>query len=691
MLRRQKKSRPEVLPAGWEAKKWKKKTVYVNHVTKQTQWEKPKMPDPPTPNVAPSNRSVQSSASTLPGHVAMVDGPVRRRGDPHSGKHVVKADGPVRKREDTTHSGEHVVKADGPDDDGYRRSSTDEDKRREARSRPSTDASQGLRGNGKPSSSGAPSSSTSRSTRHERNEEPNSPLPRGWSEAFTQSGKRYYRNHFDQTTTWERPTEAATRPTDATSSNSDGISGPTEAPSAATNLAPLSSLPPGWSKAVTKNGETYYRNDYDQTTTWEKPTEAATRPVVTHLAPLSPLPAGWSKAVTKNGETYYRNDYDQTTTWDKPKEAATRPAVTHSAPLAPLPAGWSEAFTQSGKRYYRNHIDQTTTWERPTEAAPSRVVAVNGSDGGKRESKEQKSPPAENKSGGQQEQPLPPGWSQAVTDNGETYYRNHTDQTTSWDRPVLAPANPRPDVARSEAPTRNRASAVRDRLARALRIRPGAGQQTGVPVSLPGVLGGIFANVEGLAAGAPESPKSTRNKKEKNKKNKKTKNKKNKKNKKKKNQERSFPVDIAGIIPARDWSEAIMSGMEAAGVKGFVEEEKAKDKKRGEAHKVHGKEIPGSGTPRSRSSSSSGSDSDSSEESGEEEGGELDTELDFTANAADENDDSDDDNDDSDDSDDDNDDSDDSDDSDDNEDEDDDDDDDDDDDSDDSDDDDDND
>ena len=37
----------------------------------------------------------------------------------------------------------------------------------------------------------------------------------------------------------------------------------------------------GWSEAFTEDGETYYVNDYDQTTIWERPTGTPTRRVVT--------------------------------------------------------------------------------------------------------------------------------------------------------------------------------------------------------------------------------------------------------------------------------------------------------------------------------------------------------------------------------------------------------------------------
>ena len=69
-----------------------------------------------------------------------------------------------------------------PDDGGgsRRRSSIDKAKPGKARSRPSNDTTSHRRqGRGKPSSSGGPRSNTSSSTRHEGDEEPDSPLPQG--------------------------------------------------------------------------------------------------------------------------------------------------------------------------------------------------------------------------------------------------------------------------------------------------------------------------------------------------------------------------------------------------------------------------------------------------------------------------------------------------------------------------------
>ncbi|XP_056417523.1 transcriptional coactivator YAP1 isoform X2 [Hyla sarda] len=95
----------------------------------------------------------------------------------------------------------------------------------------------------------------------------------------------------------------------------------------------------------------------------------------------------------------------------------------------PLPPGWEMAKTPSGQRYFLNHIEQTTTWQDPRKAMlsqmnvtappppPSPVVQPN----------------LMNPTG-----PLPDGWEQSLTPEGEIYYINHNNKSTSWLDPRFA-------------------------------------------------------------------------------------------------------------------------------------------------------------------------------------------------------------------------------------------------------------
>uniref|UniRef100_A0A672N910 WW domain-containing protein n=1 Tax=Sinocyclocheilus grahami TaxID=75366 RepID=A0A672N910_SINGR len=95
----------------------------------------------------------------------------------------------------------------------------------------------------------------------------------------------------------------------------------------------------------------------------------------------------------------------------------------------PLPPGWEMAKTPSGQRYFLNHNDQTTTWQDPrkallqmNQAAPASPVPVQQQN-------------IMNPASG----PLPDGWEQAITSEGEIYYINHKNKTTSWLDPRLDP------------------------------------------------------------------------------------------------------------------------------------------------------------------------------------------------------------------------------------------------------------
>ncbi|KAM9768354.1 transcriptional coactivator YAP1 isoform 5-T5 [Dama dama] len=94
----------------------------------------------------------------------------------------------------------------------------------------------------------------------------------------------------------------------------------------------------------------------------------------------------------------------------------------------PLPAGWEMAKTSSGQRYFLNHIDQTTTWQDPRKAMLSQMSVAAPT-----------SPPVQQNMMNSASGPLPDGWEQAMTQDGEIYYINHKNKTTSWLDPRLDP------------------------------------------------------------------------------------------------------------------------------------------------------------------------------------------------------------------------------------------------------------
>ncbi|XP_055937302.1 transcriptional coactivator YAP1-like [Argiope bruennichi] len=99
----------------------------------------------------------------------------------------------------------------------------------------------------------------------------------------------------------------------------------------------------------------------------------------------------------------------------------------------PLPQGWEMARTASGQRYFLNHLTQTTTWEDPRKKLST--GSLSNSSGITCSSTS--TSPASSLINLQNLVPLPDGWEQATTAEGEVYFINHKTRTTSWYDPRI--------------------------------------------------------------------------------------------------------------------------------------------------------------------------------------------------------------------------------------------------------------
>lgn len=121
----------------------------------------------------------------------------------------------------------------------------------------------------------------------------------------------------------------------------------------------------------------------------------------------------------------------------------------------PLPEGWEQAKTPQGQVYFLNHLTQTTTWEDPRKklllqqqlqplstppptpnsiVAPPLLSAVTTPAAG---SNAAAVLAASQQALTQALGPLPEGWEQAVTPEGEMYFIDHHTKKTSWFDPRL--------------------------------------------------------------------------------------------------------------------------------------------------------------------------------------------------------------------------------------------------------------
>ncbi|XP_039290450.1 transcriptional coactivator YAP1 [Nilaparvata lugens] len=136
--------------------------------------------------------------------------------------------------------------------------------------------------------------------------------------------------------------------------------------------------------------------------------------------------------------------------------------------LGPLPPGWEQARTPEGQVYFLNHLTRTTTWEDPrkTLAAQNQQQQQQAQQQQQQQQQQQRSnenllnsqanspqpqSPPQTQGGSTKGStgalspatspaplgPLPDGWEQASTNEGEIYFINHLTRTTSWFDPRI--------------------------------------------------------------------------------------------------------------------------------------------------------------------------------------------------------------------------------------------------------------
>ena len=288
-----------------------------------------------------------------------------------------------------------------------------------------------------------------------------SALPDGWQELVEESsGMTYYFHEADGITTWDRPesnaalesrSEVQGPPVCVTTSEGDVVE------ESVSEKAPLEgSLPEGWETVYDDaSNQTYYFNAYENKTSWDRPSLAATEslgdgveePKIPHLmedvgseSPVdkiadgatSPplltgdgdvsdvheqvpqhtgLPEGWEEVIEpSSGQVYYYHAGSNTTSWDLPESGTNESIAADLTPVgdppedsdqgasgaamvaasadsfvdsrarsgevsnvlkgAPsLPEGWQELYDDASERvYYFHGATGVTSWDPPSES-----------------------------------------------------------------------------------------------------------------------------------------------------------------------------------------------------------------------------------------------------------------------------------------------------------------------------------
>lgn len=107
-----------------------------------------------------------------------------------------------------------------------------------------------------------------------------------------------------------------------------------------------------------------------------------TKSILKQSTPVSPasdmcgLPSGWSMQVAPNGRVFFIDHTHKTTTWVDPRSGLpshvppknnipNRPKNTYVDDLGPLPDGWEERVHSDGRIFFIDHNKKTTQWEDP--------------------------------------------------------------------------------------------------------------------------------------------------------------------------------------------------------------------------------------------------------------------------------------------------------------------------------------
>ena len=260
------------------------------------------------------------------------------------------------------------------------------------------------------------------------------PLPAGWMEIIDEaSGLPYYVNEAENMTVWERPVAAVSESAPEDLLQAAEEENAAEAPLAVVAAAETNTeeLAPELTQASTNDIHTEGDAGREDTAALE-PAADATMAILGDTA--NTLPEGWIECTDPNsGQSYYVNEIDNTTTWERPvattenveasvaEEPAAENATVNPTPEPapevsgekasvamapevtlngeqnaidaapeeagddeqPLPAGWAELTDpSSGNLYYFNEATQETSWTRPTPANEEAVAAPVEPDAG---------------------------------------------------------------------------------------------------------------------------------------------------------------------------------------------------------------------------------------------------------------------------------------------------------------------
>ncbi|XP_047474966.1 E3 ubiquitin-protein ligase SMURF1-like isoform X2 [Penaeus chinensis] len=311
-------------------------------------------------------------------------------------------------------------------------------------------------------------------------------LPEGWEERRTTTGRLYYVNHHDRTTTWERPTlpahiiAACCRPADTS-----GVASPSRHSTSSTTIASTTTSPAGGnivlsnpnttSSDVPQEGtpvrrdprehrrsraESVERVSQRDTGESRRNPDSVRRRSARHRNYLSrnqlhqplDLPDGFEMRTTQQGQVYYYNIHTGTSTWHDPRVPRDLGDINIDE-LEPLPRGWELRHTPSGRPYFLDHSNRTTQFTDP-RLSNSHIlnnILRNRSEGSNRSSIIESGSGSDPRISSQTESP--PVSSTSVSNNRSNSSSNSRRNSSSRSRGPSPEANSAMDAISSALPS----------------------------------------------------------------------------------------------------------------------------------------------------------------------------------------------------------------------------------------------
>uniref|UniRef100_A0A1I8G954 E3 ubiquitin-protein ligase n=1 Tax=Macrostomum lignano TaxID=282301 RepID=A0A1I8G954_9PLAT len=300
-----------------------------------------------------------------------------------------------------------------------------------------------------------------RRTQWERPMPTAAPLPRGWLERSDPSGRVYYVDQVNRRTQWERPTapprpsraagtaQSASSSSTASSRSASPAAASTSAADAASAAAAVESLSAAAQRfrerRLISQEDATERMTLDDSVVGGVAASAAAARDVDSPSPTPSVPPSGASGPTRTAAGAAGRSSLSTAGGGGGDN--TGPRVHRSGTVTsgdesrlssiedlPLPTGWQAAVAPNGRKFFINHNDKTTTWRDPREERYRQLVAAAAA--------RARTTGGSSGAGGNENRlndlgPLPPGWEERVHTDNRVFYINHNLRRTQWEDPRL--------------------------------------------------------------------------------------------------------------------------------------------------------------------------------------------------------------------------------------------------------------